>query len=336
VKSNEKQNNKITLKNILSNSKIRYIDIFLFFKLNRFLKQSKFTHLIIEHPYFGWLGVLLKRFCKVRLIVHSHNIEALRFKSTGKWWWKILWHYEKWTYTKASSIFFITNEDLEYAVKYFKLKKEKCSVLTYGIEIDTIPTASKKESSRAEICKTHSINTNEKILLFNGTLDYKPNLDAVKIILEKINPALFATKDFKYKIIICGKGLPASFSELKDYVNNNIIYAGFVDDIRSYFLGADIFINPVIKGGGIKTKLVEALGYNLTAVSTETGAIGVSISVAENKMCVVKDNDWKSFTDEILKIDTDFKTPHSFFNHFYWGNIAAKAAGIITSNEIIK
>jgi polysaccharide biosynthesis protein PslH len=268
--------------------------------------------------------------------VHSHNIEALRFKSTGKWWWKILWHYEKWTYTKANTVFFITAEDLEYGVKYFKLKKEKCTVITYGIEVDKIPSIAEKENAKAEICKTYHINTNEKILFFNGTLDYKPNLDAVKIILEEINPVLFAKTDFKYKLIICGKGLPTSFNELKDFANKNIIYAGFVNDIKMYFLGSDIFINPVIDGGGIKTKLVEALGYNLSSVSTISGAIGVSKDITQKKMVIVSDNDWKIFTDEILKIDFDFKTPFSFFNHFYWSNIAQKAAQIITGSEIIK
>jgi hypothetical protein len=63
-------------------------------------------------------------------------------------------------------------------------------------------------------------------------------------------------------------------NELKNYADQNIIYAGFVDDISIYFKGADVFINPVSYGGGIKTKLVEALGYNLNAVSTSNGAIG--------------------------------------------------------------
>ena len=67
--------------NILSNSPIRYINAFYFFTLRKIIRHNKATHLVLEHPYYGWLGVLLKWFCRVKLIVHSHNIEGLRWKS---------------------------------------------------------------------------------------------------------------------------------------------------------------------------------------------------------------------------------------------------------------
>ncbi len=125
------------------------------------------------------------------------------------------------------------------------------------------------------ICKTHAIQETEKLLLFNGTLGYKPNLDALDTILEKINPLLLDATGFAYKIIICGNKLPSSYAGLVDYQEKNIVYAGFVDDINLYFKGCDIFINPVIDGGGIKTKIVEALGYDLSVISTKSGAIGI-------------------------------------------------------------
>ena len=64
------------------------------------------------------------------------------------------------------------------------------------------------------------------------------------------------------------KQLEESYNELKDYADKNIIYAGFVDDITLFYKAADMLINPVIDGGGIKTKLVEALGYNMNVVTT--------------------------------------------------------------------
>ena len=99
--------NEYPVKSIISNHPFRYINPMLFFRLRRIIKQEGFTHLIIEHPYYGWLALLLKWFCKVRLIVHSHNIESDRFKSIGKWWWGILWHYEKLIHRNADLNFFI-------------------------------------------------------------------------------------------------------------------------------------------------------------------------------------------------------------------------------------
>src|SRR5580700_3549916 len=61
------------LLNFLSKSRTRYFNIWYFFKLHRIIRQKKAAYLIIEHPYYGWLGVLLKIFSGVKLIVHSHN-----------------------------------------------------------------------------------------------------------------------------------------------------------------------------------------------------------------------------------------------------------------------
>ncbi len=134
---------------------------------------------------------------------------------------------------------------------------------------------------------------------------------------------------FKYKIIICGKGLPAAYDELKAFSAKNIIYAGFVDDINLYFKGADIFINPVIEGGGIKTKVVEALGYDLTVISTRSGAIGIPQSISGKKLYNITDSDWQGFANAILQADSIEKIPASFFEQFYWGNIATKVKSIL-------
>ena len=323
-------NERYSIKNILSNGSSRYINPFYFFTLRRIIRAEKITHLIIEHPYYGWLGILLKWFCNIKLVVHSHNIEAIRFKTMDKWWWGILWHYERMTHKNADCNFFIQDNDRNYAIENFKLDPEKCTTITYGFELSEAPALADKQAARKQICKLHSITETDKILLFNGTLGYKPNLDALDIILEKINPILLADNNFKYKIIICGNKLPASYNGLAVYKEKNIIYTGFVPDINLYFKGADIFINPVIDGGGIKTKLVEALGYNLSVISTQSGAIGIPETITGNKMKIVSDGDWNLFTNQILLVDTGPAIPNDFFNHFYWGNIAKKAAWAIS------
>ena len=316
--------------NILSNSGMRYMNVLYFFTLRKIIKEKKITHLIIEHPYYGWLGILLKYFCKVKLIVHSHNIESLRFKSMHKWWWRILWGYEKYTHQQADCNFFKHDEDKNFAIEKFKLVPDKCITITYGFELQSPPASEERFLAKNELCRLHGINIDEKLLLFNGTLDYKPNLDAVDTILQYINPLLLAANDhFKYKIIICGKGLPSRYHELKGFASKNIIYAGFVDDINLYFKGADIFINPVTSGAGIKTKVVEALGYGLSVISTESGATGISIGITGDKLKIVEDSNWNEFTRQVIAINTGTSIPDSFFDHFYWGNIARNASAMI-------
>lgn len=315
--------------NELENQSLRYINIFYFNRLKKIIKENNITHILLEHPYYGWMALLLKYFCKVKLIVHSHNIEAERFKTLGKWWWKILWHYEKIIHSRADFTFCITETDRNYFSKNYKIPQSRSSVVTYGIEWSNIPTINERAAAKKRLLEKYAIPVETHLFLFNGTLSYPPNLFAVKNIVDKINP-LFVLKDISYKIIICGKGLPDEMNELKSYADQNIIYAGFVDDISVYFKGVDTFINPVTDGGGIKTKLVEALGYNLNAVSTYNGAIGVDANLCNGKLLLTENNKWQSFADEMeIAVDLTQSVSSEFFDHFYWENIASKAAGVI-------
>ncbi|MFM7683058.1 MAG: glycosyltransferase [Bacteroidota bacterium] len=310
---------------ILPNSKLRYFNPLIFFTIKKIIKKTKSTHLIIEHPYYGWLGYLLKKSLKVKLVVHSHNIESMRFKTMGKWWWKIMYTYEKWTHQIADISFFISDEDKTFAVNNFKLVPKKCTTITYGFDVKNAPTTEEKEESKKHICKAHQIPFIHKILFFNGTLDYAPNLNALMCILNDINPVLL-NSEIDYTIIICGKNLPDQLHELKQYKDQNIIYAGFVDDITVYFKGADIFINPVIDGGGIKTKLVEALGYDTFCISSKSGAIGVPSDITQGKLIVIENNDCVSFANAIIHGKEQNKISDRYFDYFYWNNIAEKAS----------
>ncbi len=316
------------IKKVLGTKKNRYINLFYFFKLRKQFKNDNITHLLLEQPYYGWLAYLLKKTLNIKLIIHSHNIEALRFKSTGKWWWRSMAVYEKWIHRKADYNFFISAEDMAYALQQYKLNDKKCAVITYGTERSNSPTAEEIIEAKAIIEAKHAIPKNTSLLLFNGTLNYPPNQRGLDAILNTINPQLLQKADFPYRILICGSRLPEVYKNLEDHLGNNIIYAGFVDDIVPYFIAADIFINPVCEGGGIKTKLVESLAAGSVAVSYEEGSIGVPKNVAGEKLIVITNNNTDAFTEGVLRAQTRQKkdTPDSFYNYFFWEKITLKAA----------
>jgi glycosyltransferase involved in cell wall biosynthesis len=332
IKDNDPSYASYKVFNQLENQSLRYINLFYFSRLKKIIKKNNITHILLEHPYYGWMALLLKYFCKVKLIVHSHNIEAERFKTLGKWWWKILWYYEKFIHRRADLTFCITETDRKYFLKKYKIHETRSVVITYGIDWNNIPSINEKTEANNLLLEKYSIPVGTHLFLFNGTLSYPPNLFAVKNIADKINP-LFALNNISYKIIICGKGLPEEMNELKSYTDQNIIYAGFVDDISVYFKGVNTFINPVTDGGGIKTKLVEALGSNLNAVSTYNGAIGVDENICNGKLLLTENDDWQLFADKMkIAVSLTQSISSEFFDHFYWENIAYKAAGIV--NEL--
>lgn len=316
-----------TILPLLSVSRIRYINIFYFFKIRNVIRSTGITHLMLEHPYYGWLGVLLKKFARVRLIVHSHNIEGLRWKTLGKWWWSILSRYERWVHRACDQSFFIHEEDRQYAIRNFGLQAEKCSVITYGVEETASPQPEERKEAAATLRQQHHIPDDHCVLLFTGALSYGPNRDAALATIDNIHPQL--AHHVPHTILICGGDVP---DNLRERATDNIVFTGFVEDLRTYLLGSDVFLNAVMGGGGIKTKLVEGLGHGMNAVSTETGAIGVSQAYCTGKLIVVDDGDWVAFAFAVEELAVVTKsTPPSFYEHFSWKNIARNAADIINS-----
>lgn len=307
---------------LLKTSFSRYIDRSLLTKIEELIRQKQIEMVICEHPYFAWLAFGLREKTGVKIVIHTHNIEYQRFRSIRKWWWPILRGYEKRSFKKADALLFISPEDKNFAIRNWNIPAEKCIDLPYGVKDKMVPD---KIFSRQHLRWNYAITENEKILLFAGLLNYKPNADALEVILDKINPYLIAAEHFKYKIIICGKDLSPALNELKAYGTNNVIYAGFVNDIGVMYKGADVFLNPLLSGGGVKTKVVEAIAADTTVISTVTGALGMNRNACGGKLAVVPDNDWEAFAKAIIDNSTATNhTPVDFYEEYNWEKIISR------------
>lgn len=307
---------------VLKKSRFRYADIGSFFRTRRLIRQEQIDTVIIEHPYLGWLGWMLKKSCSIRLIVHTHNVEYERFRTIGKIWWPLLKWYEGFVLRSADCVLCISEEDEKQMIENLQIDQGKCVIVPYGINRQEHP--SDKRKCKELVCSKHGLNPQHTLLLFNGLLDYKPNFDALIIILKKINPLLLQSS-LRYNILITGKHLPNELNQLKEWENQNVHYAGFVEDIEVYFRAADIFLNPVQTGGGVKTKMIEALGSNTPVVATETGAIGVNKIVCGRSLIIIQDGDWHEFAKAIIGMEMEnHSIPRAFYETYYWGNILKK------------
>jgi len=330
TKNNDPSCAEYPVMNILGTSPLRYINPLYFFTLRKIIRQERVTHLMLEHPYYGWLGILLKMFTGVKLITRSSNIEAIRWKSMGKWWWRILFAYEKLTHRKSDYNLFVQEDDRQFAITRFGLRPELCHVATYGIEMQGIPPAQECAEIKKQIKQQYNIAGDEHLLFFNSAFGYKPNDDAFLLLTEQVAPLLRQKQGFRYKIVVCGMNIPDSIARRSF---PDIIIAGFVDDITRYYKAADVFLNPLIDGGGIKTKLVDSLVYNRNAVSTVNGAIGVDPLWCNGKLLIVANEDMAAFASAIVQatgITAD--TPPAFFDHFYGGNIARDAVKFLQTD----
>jgi glycosyltransferase involved in cell wall biosynthesis len=316
------------LHHLLGSSRLRYVNFALFFSLKMFIKREGIQTIIVEHPYMGWLGILLKITTQVQMIVHTHNVEYQRFKSLGKWWWWLLKYYEKAVLQHADMIFCISEDDRNTFINILQVNKNKCAIIPFGINIETAPID--KEICKKTVSEQYGFDYKDPLLLFIGSMDYKPNIDALNIILNKINPRLVTT-GIKYNILVAGKGLSDDLKRKIECANHNVTYLGFIEDLDMLVKAADISLNPIESGGGVKTKVIESIGLNTDVVSTKIGATGIDPSMCGQKLRIVEVNNWDVFSDEIIQklSEKQTSTPGDFYKTYAWMNIEKKLSKLV-------
>ena len=240
----------------------------------------------------------------------------------GKWWWFLLSLYERWTFRKADLVLFKTENDLQWAIKHFGIERNKSFVVPYGIEKNA-PVD--KIKAKEIICNKYGLSKKEKILLFAGTLDYEPNAEAVEIIFKEIAPRLSKQNDNPFKILICGRNQLPEFRYLKQLKHRDVLYLGEVEDIENYFAGADVFLNPVRAGGGIQSKIIEALKYDLNIVCFREQADDQLIRLTREKIFTNISGDYDGMVKNILcALEKNSPTPAGFFENYDWSNIVRR------------
>ncbi|NTS42206.1 glycosyltransferase family 4 protein [Flavisolibacter sp. BT320] len=324
AKSNDTVPASYHIENRLPSSKAQFFHPLCWRRILQAAKKQKASHVILEFPYHGIAGWLCSKILRTKMVVHSHNIEFLRFRQQGKWWWKLLYGYEKWTFRQADAVFVKTETDKGLAIQHFGIKDKRLTVIPFGIN-----AMQKQEKSWAKeiLRQRHGISPNEKLLLFAGTLDYGPNAEAVENICNQLLPR-FDESRIPYRVVVCGRIVYKKFAYLNDLQQESLVFAGQVADIETYFSAADVFINPVSSGGGVQTKIADALSYHVNVVCFANMTEG--IYGADGKLFTVTPGNWAMFADATQEaLEKTEPTPAAFFRQHDWSSIADKAFRVI-------
>jgi hypothetical protein len=301
----------------------RYYNFGLIRKITVLAKTKQAEWFFFDQPWFGWLMMALRIVTGKKIFMRSNNIEYLRFKSMGKWFWQLLYIYEKWTYRTAHLVIFVSETDRQKAIYEFDLKTENTLLTPYGVTYRDVPMKAGNAGIN-QLRNSLGIKADEKMILFFSTLSYFPNYEAVGFIANEVYPRLKDESSFRFKIVICGKGLPDEYKAMLDD-KPEMIYTGFVDDISLYIDAADVMINPLLSGGGVKTKAIDTLARNQRVISTQNGAEGIKPEVCGENLIITTDYDWDAFSEAIIKYcDKPKSIPKDFYSEYGWSGIIEK------------
>jgi len=137
-------------------------------------------------------------------------------------------------------------------------------------------------------------------LVFSGTLDFRPNVDALIWFAHEVLPRLRARRP-DLRLLAVGKRPAPAVRELAR--TGAVLLTGEVPDARPYIAGATVYIVPMRIGGGVRLKLLEALALEAPVVSTRMGAEGVT-GLCGGEHCLLAD-DPADFAAAVLRLIDD-------------------------------
>jgi len=164
------------------------------------------------------------------------------------------------------------NEKIDL-INLYKINSDKIIITTNGTNIPKDYGNPGREKSRMDL----GIPLNAKVVIFIGAY-YKPNIDAVRFILERLAPNL---NEFMFLIV---GTVSDAFS--RQELPQNIKFSGQVTDdkLNAALEASDVAINPMSDGSGINIKMLDYMSFGLPIVTTECGARGI---VSAGKLPVV-------------------------------------------------
>jgi sugar transferase (PEP-CTERM/EpsH1 system associated) len=114
-------------------------------------------------------------------------------------------------------------------------------------------------------------------IIFTGSMDYFPNIDAVTTFCRDVFPLIRAEVP-SAKFVIAGRNPSAAVRQLSD--DPNVFVTGAVSDIRPYLLGAAVAVAPMRVARGVQNKILEAMAMGLPVAASAKAAMALPASLA--------------------------------------------------------
>ena len=159
-------------------------------------------------------------------------------------------------------LLFFTDEDYGYATKRYPRYKKKFFMFRR-------PVKDIESKNRYSIKK--ELNT----VLFVGNCNHLPNIEAIHNIID------IASRVNQINFIVAG-------SRCSKYSKGNVKIVGFVNDLDTLYMKADIFVAPLKSGSGIKIKLLECFKYGIPIIGTHIAFEGYPVKNGVD--CIIEDD----------------------------------------------
>ena len=172
---------------------------------------------------------------------------------------------------------------------------------------------------------THSI-------CFTGNMAYAPNVDAARWLVKEIMPLVWKQCPYGITVLIAGANPKPA---VKALAGPKVTVSGRLDDIRTAYASAKMFVAPMRIGSGMQNKLLEAMAMRLPCVTTTLAADPLGATAWEH---LLVGDTAEQLADLIVKLgieelhDSIADAGHRFVQeHYSWPAAVAPLETILKS-----
>lgn len=163
------------------------------------------------------------------------------------------------------------------------------------------------------------VHKKEFELLFNGNMDYPPNVESVEYLVNKIMPLVWQKKP-EVRLLISGASPNNKVLALR---SDRVVVSGWVDDIRENFAKSKILVAPMQISIGLQNKLLEAMAMQLPCVTSTLANNALGAKHNDQIMVADTPEQYASLIIELLENEAKAKALalngyHYVIDHFNW------------------
>jgi glycosyltransferase involved in cell wall biosynthesis len=115
-------------------------------------------------------------------------------------------------------------------------------------------------------------------LIFTGNMDFPPNYQSALWFIDEVFPLLRARSNVH--LVIAGAN---PIGELLARADEQIHITGYIEDMRKEIAQSELYVAPLITGGGFKNKVVEAIASGTFVIGT---SFATEFLPAEARACI--------------------------------------------------
>ena len=276
-------------------------------RLTDILQNQEFDIVQVESVFLKDYLHIIRKYSNAKVVLRAPNVEFIIWQRLAsieknplkKFYLNILAkrlkREELEVLNKFDAIYTVTERDLKLMQTFGA--KPKMTFIPTGIDV-------------TKNLNIENIDLEYPSIFHLGALDWLPNQEAVKWLLENVWPLLHQ-KYPNLKFYIAGRRPPKWLEELNI---DGVVVVGEVADAAAFIKSKAIMPVPLFSGSGMRVKIVEAMMLSKAVVSTNIGIEGIT---HKNGYDVIIANNADEFIDSISLLIDDKLAFESLCNNAY-------------------